>query len=74
MKFRFLEVKKYWESRVLEKDGTPKDFDIIKLQNWYSADSPQAIIEFKWNLWIVEEGWIKCFKIEMWEILEVKNY
>jgi len=73
-KFRYLEVKKYWESRVLEKDWTPKYFDVIKLQNWYSSDSPQAIIEFKWNKWVVEHDWKQCFKIELWNILEIKNY
>ena len=73
-KFRYLEVKKYWESRVLEKDWTPKNYDLIKLQNWYSADSPQAIIEFKANNWTVEKDWINYFEIEMWKILEINNY
>ena len=31
-KFRYLEVKKYWESRVLEKNWDYKEFDLIKLQ------------------------------------------
>lgn len=73
-KFRYLEVKKYWESRVLEKDWTPKDFDLIHLKNWYSSDSPLAIIKFKANKWIVEKDWKNYFEIELGEILEVSNW
>lgn len=73
-KFRYLEVKKYWESRLLEKKWDYKDFDEIKLQNWYSSDSPQAIIKFIWNNWIVEKEWTNYFEIEMGEIVEVNNY
>ena len=72
--FRYLEVKKYWESRVLEKDWTPKSFDLIHLKNGYSSDSPLAIIEFKWNNWTIEKEWINYFKIELGEILEINNY
>jgi len=74
VKFRYLEVKKYWESRVLEKNWDYKDFDLIKLQNWYSSDSPQAIIKFIWNNWIIEKEWINYFEIEMGEIVELNNY
>lgn len=73
-KIRYLEVKKYWESRLLEKNWDYKDFDEIKLQNWYSSDSPQAIIKFIWNNWIVEKEWTNYFEIEMGEIIEVNNY
>ncbi len=73
-KFRYLEVKKYWESRVLEKNWNPKHYDLIKLQNWYSTDSPQAIIKFIWNNAVVEKDWINYFEIEMGEILEINNY
>jgi len=73
-KFRYLEVKKYWESRVFEKDWTPKTFDLIHLKNWYNKDSPLAVIEFKWNNWTVEKEWVNYFEIELGEILEVKNW
>lgn len=72
--FRYLEVKKYWESRVLEKDWTPKTFDLIHLKNWYKPDSPIAIIEFKWNNWVVEKDWINYFEIELGEILKIENW
>jgi hypothetical protein len=70
---RYLEVKKYWETRVLEKDWTPKTFDEVHIKNWYSSDSPEIILEFKANNWIVEYEWKQCFKIELWNILEIKN-
>jgi hypothetical protein len=74
VKFRYLEVKKYWESRVLEKNWDYKYFDLIKLQNWYNSNSPIAIIEFVWNNWIVEKEWINYFEIELGELKEVINY
>lgn len=73
-KFRYLEVKKYWESRVLEKNWDYKDFDLINLKNWYSWDSPLAVIRFIWNNWIVNKDWIDYFEIELGEIKEVLNY
>lgn len=73
-KYRYLEVKKYWESRVLEKNWDYKNFDLIKLQNWYNSNSPQAIIKFNSNNWIVNKEWINYFEVELWEILEVLDY
>jgi len=71
---RYLEVKKYWESRVLEANWDYKEFDIISIKNWYPSDAPEIIFEFKSNAWIIEEWWKDCFKIELWKILEIKNY
>jgi len=73
-KRRYREVKKYWESRILDKDWNPKHFDEVHIKNWYKEDSPMAIVEFKWNHWIVEHEWKQCFKLELWKIIEVKNY
>ena len=70
---RYLEVKKYWETRVLEKDWTPKIFDEVHIKNWYAYDSPEIILKFKTNSWIVEHEWKQCFKIELGEILEINN-
>jgi hypothetical protein len=47
IQFRYREVKKYWENRLLEKDGTPKTFDEVHVKNGYKADSPLARVEFK---------------------------
>jgi len=70
---RYLEVKKYWETRVLEKNWDYKTFDEVHIKNWYSSDSPEIIFEFKKNAWVYEFEWKQCFKIELWYILEVKN-
>lgn len=70
---RYLEVKKYWETRVLEKDWTPKSFDLVCIKNWYSKDSPEIIFKFWKNAWIVDYEWKECFKINLWEIVEVNN-
>ncbi len=73
-KYRFREVKKYWETRLLEKDWTPKSFDEVHIKNWYKVDSPLAIVEFKGNLWIFEYEWKPHFKLELGKILEIQNY
>jgi hypothetical protein len=46
----------------------------VLIKNGYSSDSPEIILKFKQNAWIVDEWWKKCFKIELGEILEVRNY
>jgi len=73
-KYRFREVKKYWETRLLEKNWDFKEFDEVHIKNWYSADSPLAIVEFKWNKWIFEHEWKPHFKLELGKILEINNY
>ena len=73
-KYRFREVKKYWETRLLEKDWTPKDFDEVHIKNWYKSDSPLAIVEFKWNHWIFEHEWKPHFKLELWKVVSVENF
>ncbi len=71
---RYLEVKKYWETRVLEPNWDYKEFDEVSIKNWYPADAPEITFEFKSNAWIVQEDWKDCFKIELWKVLEIKNY
>jgi len=73
-KWRYREVKKYWETRLLEKDWTPKTFDEINIKNWYKTDSPLAIVEFKWNHWIFEFEWKQQFKLELGKVKEILNY
>jgi len=74
VKYKFREVKPFWESRLLEKDWTPKDFDEIHIKNWYRQDSPLIIFKFNWNLWIFEHEWKPHFKLELWKIIDVLNY
>jgi hypothetical protein len=73
-KYRFREVKKYWETRLLEKNWNYKEFDEVHIKNWYKSDSPMAIVEFKWNHWIFEHEWKQQFKLELWKIKEILNY
>lgn len=39
-------IKPFWESRLLELDGSFKSFDEIHIKNGYQADAPLAIYEF----------------------------
>jgi len=72
-KFRLLEVKKYWESRVLEKDWEFKNFDKVSIKNWYAWEAPEIILEFN-KFSLNTKKWINYFKLELWEILNISNY
>lgn len=73
MTSRYLEVKKYWETRVLEKDWAPKIFDEVHIKNGYNSDSPEIIFKFDKNAWVIDYDWKECFKIDLGEILEINN-
>lgn len=73
-KYKFREVKPYWESRLLEKNWNPKNFNEIHIKNWYKKDSPIIKFEFWWIEWIFEHENKQCFKIKLWKQLEILNY
>ena len=43
----YREQKPHWEKRLLNEDGTPKVFDIVRFRNGYNKTSPTMDIEFK---------------------------
>ena len=71
---RYREAKSFWESRLFDKEWKPKEFDEIHIINWYKSDSPTVILEFWWISWIEEFNWKNCFKINLWKIIEIRNY
>lgn len=71
---RYREAKSFWESRLFDKEWKPKEFDKIHVINWYKSDSPTVILEFWWISWIEEFNWKNCFKINLWKIIEIRNY
>ncbi len=73
IQFRYREVKKYWETRLLDANGAPKEFDEVHIKNGYKSDSPLAIVEFKANHGVFEYEGKDCFKIELGQVLEVQN-
>jgi len=38
---------KWIESRLFNKDGTEKQYDVVKLTNGYGKDKPQFVAEYK---------------------------
>jgi hypothetical protein len=40
-------ISKHWNSRLLNKDGSFKEFDLIKFQHAYNSNNPYFICEFK---------------------------
>lgn len=71
---RYREAKPFWESRLFEKDGTPKHFDVVHIVNGYKATSPTVVMEYHGILGIEEFNGKECFKLGLGKILEIKNY
>lgn len=42
----YRDKKPYWKSRLFNKDGTPKLFNIICFRNGYASDSPTIRFKF----------------------------
>ncbi|PZM84796.1 hypothetical protein DLH72_02900 [Candidatus Gracilibacteria bacterium] len=74
IKYKYREVKKFWEKRLLDSNGKPKDFDEIHIINGYKLNSPKAIIEFGGIEAIEEFEGKNCFKIKLGDILKIENY
>ncbi len=74
VQYKYRELKPYWESRLLNKDWSPKEFDEIHIKNWYRPDSPIIKFKFWWILGIFEHENKQCFKIKLWDLIEILNY
>ena len=46
-KVEYREDKPYWQKRLLDGDGIPKEFDIVRFKNGYAKDSPTMDVEFR---------------------------
>lgn len=73
-KYKYREVKSFWETRLFDKKWNPKEYDEIHIINGYKTTSPKAIFEFWWLEWTEEYNWKTCFKIKLWKMLEIQNY
>ncbi|RAL56576.1 hypothetical protein BLD25_02850 [Candidatus Gracilibacteria bacterium GN02-872] len=71
---RYREAKSFWESRLFDKEGKPKEFDEIHIINGYKSDSPTVILEFGGISGIEEFNGKNCFKINLGKIIEIRNY
>jgi hypothetical protein len=73
----YREVKKYWNDRLLNPDGTFKKYDVIHFKNGYNPDSPFMIVELK-EIKIYKEkiNWFKSnkyYELVLGDILETGN-
>ncbi len=46
-KIEYREIKQHWTTRLLDKNGKPKEFDLIFFKNGYSKDARMMKVEFK---------------------------
>jgi hypothetical protein len=73
----FREIKKYWSNRLLNKDGTFKEYDVIYFKNGFNPDSPYLIIElneiriFKEKISLFKSE--KFYELVLGKILETGN-
>lgn len=44
--FEYREAKQHWKNRLFHKDGTPKEFTLIKYTNGYGAHRPFILVKF----------------------------
>ncbi len=64
----YREHKQFWISRLMNKDGTFKHYDLIHFKNGYNKDAPTMLIEFK-GIDIIEDYASKTFEIELGRIV-----
>jgi len=46
-KIEYREIKPYWTTRLIDKEGKPIRYDIIFFRNGYSKDCRKMKVEFK---------------------------
>ncbi len=67
----------YWKRRLLNKDGSFKNFDFVQFKNGYHKSAPIILVEFK-SMKIVKSktNWFikkKYFEIELGKMIKVNN-
>ncbi len=71
--FEFREIKPHWNKRLLDKDGTFKNFNEIHIRNGYNVDKP--FMRLKWKgIKIGEYKNKSCYAIDVSEIIEIINH
>lgn len=43
----YRDIKPYWERRLFEPDGMPKDYDIVRFRNGYSENAPTMDVQLE---------------------------
>lgn len=77
-KEEYRDIKPYWNIRLFNKDGSVRDYDIVKIRNGYSPDSPFIYVEFKGlkekegrEEWGAASG-VKYYCIQLGDILKTQ--
>ena len=78
-KEEYREIKKYWESRLMDDTESFKEFSIIRFTNGYGSDKPS--FDIQWNGIRIDTGipeWggsneTNVFVIELGDILARRN-
>lgn len=66
---RYLEAKPYWESRILNPDGTFKSFTQVEIKNGYKSDSPTLLFDFL-GFWEKSEyDGVQSYEVKLGKIL-----
>lgn len=77
----YRDIKPYWTKRLFNKDGSPKDYDVIVMKNGYSKNAPEltavflGVYEGVCNIEIAPKEWEnkKMYCIRKGYIISTKN-
>lgn len=83
--FEIREKSKWIESRLFNKDGSIKEYDLVSITNGYGKDKPNFIAEYKGFHDIPEGFWLfsnfsvldvnkSTYRIDLGKIISVSNY
>ena len=70
----YREIKKYWNSRLLNPDGAFKSFCEVQFRNGYGEEKPFMIVEWKGTDYGEDHEGNRCFVIKLGNVILFKNY
>ena len=74
-KIEYRDIKPYWTTRLFDKNGKVKDYDVIEFRNGYSKVARKMFVEFKGvNIGMLKEEVgmtkdVKVYKILLGDII-----
>ena len=79
-KEEYREIKPYWRSRLFNKDGSVKQYDLVEFKNGYNRNSPTVTLD--WRGVRIGQGLTvlgapkdkNIFIIELGSIAAIRNY
>jgi len=71
-KVEYRRVCDHWKSRLLNRDGKPKNFDYVIFRNGFQKQAPELKVEFKNLFELSHPSEMPTFGIRLGEVIYVK--